>query len=86
VEAALARVEAELGPAGHLVGNTFTIADLTAAALLVPLVLPAEFPYRLPPLVPALAAWRASLADRPAFRWAQETYRRHRGASASVDG
>jgi glutathione S-transferase len=86
VEAALTRLEAELQPSGYLVGDAFSVADLTAAALLVPLLHPDEFPYRLPPLVPALASWRAMVADRPGFRWAVEMYRRHRGRSAEVTG
>lgn len=84
VETALARLEAELRPSGHLAGDAFSVADLTAAALLAPLLRPDAFPYALPPLVPPLAAWRASLAERPGFRWALETYGRHRGTSCEV--
>ena len=85
VGAALDRVEAELGPAGYLVGDRFSVADLTAAALLVPLVLPPEFPY-LPQIAfpEPVERYRASLLDRPAVRWAAEMYRRHRGRSAEV--
>jgi len=84
VTAALERVEAELDGRWYLVGDRFTVADLTAAALLAPLLRPPEFPYPLPPLEPSLADWRAALVDRPAFRWAAEMYRRHRGTSAEV--
>src|SRR5262249_33122587 len=48
--AALDRLEAELRPSGYLVGDRFSVADLTAAALLAPVVFPPEFPY--PPPVP----------------------------------
>jgi len=83
--AALDRVEAELQPSGYLVGDRFTVADLTAAALLSPLVLPPEFPYPLPAAPPeSIASFRASLAGRPAFRWVEEMYRRHRGTSAEI--
>src|SRR5439155_18723458 len=41
---ALARLEAELGANDYLVGERFTVADLTAASLFYPLVLPAERP------------------------------------------
>src|SRR2546426_477943 len=77
--------EAELQPSGYLVGDRFGVADLTAAALLSPLVRPLEFPYALPgpPSGPA-GAFRASVASRPAFRWVEEMYRRHRGTSAEV--
>ena len=38
------RIERERGPSGYLVGDSFTVADLTAAAILSPLVRPPEFP------------------------------------------
>jgi glutathione S-transferase len=85
VVAALDRIEAELQPSGYLVGDAFSVADLTAAALLSPLVRPAEFPYRIPgPIPTAAASFRASVANRPAYRWAEAMYRRHRGRSAEV--
>src|SRR5919106_2897825 len=45
VGAALRKVEAEAGPRGYLVGDSFTVADLTAASILALIVVPAEFPY-----------------------------------------
>lgn len=84
IEAVLARLDDEIGPAGYLVGERFSVADLTAAALLAPLVRPSQFPYALPPLVPSLAAWRATLADSRASRWVEDMYARHRGASCAV--
>jgi glutathione S-transferase len=83
--AALDRIEAEVGPTGYLVGDRFSVADLTAAALLAPLVLPPEFPYPPPtPYPQAAAGFVAALASRPAFRWVLDIYRRHRGRSAEV--
>ena len=83
--AAVDRLESELGGGDHLVGDRFTIADLTAAALFFPLVRPAEAEYLVPePLPPVFAERRAALSSRPGFRWVEETYRRHRGASAEV--
>ena len=82
VLAALERIEAEIGPSGYLVGEHFGVADLTAAALFSPLVQPPEFPY--PYHLTTAAAFRDSLAGRPAFRWLAEMYRRHRGTSAEV--
>ena len=82
VTAALDRIAAERQPSGYLVGNTFSVADLTAAALLSPLVMPAEFPYPLLTPLPASAAkYRATLTGHPAFQWATDIYRRHRGQS-----
>jgi glutathione S-transferase len=85
VHAALDRIEAELQPSGYLVGDRFSVADLTAAALLAGAVFPPEFPYQPPGPFPApVARWRDALAGRPAFRWAAEMYRRHRGTSAEI--
>ena len=44
IVAALDRLEAELGSNEYLVGDSFSVADLTAAALFFPLVLPEEGP------------------------------------------
>ncbi len=84
VEAAMDRLSRELQPSGYLVGDRFSVADLTAAALLGALAGAPEFPYALPPLVPGLAAWRANLAGHPALEWTRDMYRRHRGASCAV--
>ena len=83
VLAALDRIEAELQPSGYL-GEHFSVADLTAAALMAPVVFPPEFPRPPGPLPAPVARWRESLAGRPAFRWAAEMYRRHRGTSAEM--
>jgi len=84
VVAALDRIEAELGPSGYLVGDRFSVADLTAAALFYPLVQPPEFPQPWPPVPAWFDGCRATFAARPAFNWVAETYRRPRGASAEV--
>jgi len=87
VRAGLDRIAAELGPSGHLVGDAFSVADLTAAALFSPIVLPPEFPYPPPEPRPRhVLALRASLEGHPAFRWVLETYRRYRGTSAAIAG
>ena len=82
VLAALERIEATIPPSGYLVGDRFSVADLTAAALFSPLVLPPEFPY--PFRLETAAVFRNALAGRAAFRWVAEMYRRHRGASAEI--
>src|SRR2546428_636649 len=75
----------ELEPSGYLVGDGFSVADLTAAALFYPLVQPPEFPYPWPRPLPAwLGEYRAALAGRAAFQWVGEMYSRHRGTSAEV--
>jgi glutathione S-transferase len=85
VDAALDRFERELQPSGYLVGDRFSVADLTAAALLSPLVMPPEFPYAFPSSLPEpVARYREAKAHHPAFAWTLEMYRRHRGRSAEV--
>lgn len=64
----------------HLVGDAFTVADITAASLLAPMACPLEHP------VYGTAAYRATLAprqarwrDRAALDWVRQMYARHRG-------
>jgi glutathione S-transferase len=78
-------LEKALRPSGYLAADRFTVADLTAAALLSPIVRPPEFPYGsdlVPP--PPIAKVRAELEPRPAFQWTLRIYREHRGKSAEV--
>ena len=85
IGAALDRIRAELRPSGYLVEGGFTVADLTAAALLYPMVQPPEAPYRFERPLPAAAAeLRATFAGHPVFAWAAGIYHRHRGTSAEV--
>jgi glutathione S-transferase len=80
--AALDRLESELGENQYLVGERFTVADLTAAALFYPLVLPPEGPVHLDP--PASASeLRDSLADRRGYQWVNEMFARHRNKGAA---
>lgn len=83
------RIEAELDwldarlAAGHrwLAGDAFTVADITAAALLAPIARPpqhpiygeASFAATLPPVA---RAWQA----RPALQWVRRLYAEQRGA------
>lgn len=62
-----------------LLGERFSRADLAAASLLSPLVLPPQHPtyhdLQLPPGIAAdLEAWR----ERPSLRWIRGLYRRYR--------
>jgi glutathione S-transferase len=85
--AAMDRLERELSPSGFLVGDVFTVADLTAAALAYPVARPPEFPYSMVAEDDLSDSWRAfhdSLAQRPAGRWVADMYRLHRGRSAEV--
>jgi glutathione S-transferase len=82
IASALDRIEAERDGGDYLVGDSFSVADLTAAALLYPMVWPAEFPYELPD--PPRFGFMEPLRDHPALGWIRETWRRHRGTSAAV--
>jgi glutathione S-transferase len=79
---ALDRIESERAGGDYLVGESFTVADLTAAALLYPLVGPREFPYELPD--PPRWKFLEPLRDHPGLGWIRETWRRHRGAPAGA--
>jgi glutathione S-transferase len=78
VSAALDHLEHELGDEEYLAGGRFTVADLTAAALFYPLVLPPEAPRLVDEMPAPFEEYRASVADRRGFRWVEEIYRRHR--------
>jgi glutathione S-transferase len=78
----LDRIEVERSGRDYLVGERFSVADLTAASLLYPLVWPPEFQYDLPD--PPEWEFLGSRSDHPALDWIRETWRRHRGSSARV--
>jgi glutathione S-transferase len=85
IVAAFDRLEAELGDSEYLVGDTFTVADLTAASLFNPIVLPDEGP--VPSAVEpsqGMLEFRAPLEGRPGYKWVEETFRRHRGPVAAA--
>jgi glutathione S-transferase len=83
VERALDRIEALRAGGPYLVGDAFTVADLTAAALLWPIAWPPEFPYRLPELPASPKLER--LREHPTAGWIGDVYARHRPPSAEVD-
>jgi glutathione S-transferase len=69
----------EQGDGEFLVGDEFSVADLTAASLFYPLVVPPEGP--LPtdlPRASALERFRESLSNRRGYKWVEETFRKHR--------
>jgi glutathione S-transferase len=83
--AAMDRLAEQVQPSGYLVADRFTVADLTGAALLSPLVRPPEFPYRAAVAPPEpFAEIRDSLSTHRAFQWTLQTYRQHRGRSAEI--
>ena len=85
--AAMDRLEREISPSGYLVGECFTVADLTAAALFYPVPRPARFPYAMvadDDLPDSFREFVDSLARRPGGQWVAQIYRQHRGASAEL--
>ncbi len=81
VTAAMDRLDAELASSGgdYLVGDSFTVADLTAASLFYPLVRPPEGPMPADIGTPeTLARYWDTLSDRPGFAYVAEMFRRHR--------
>ena len=85
VAAALDRIEHTRQGRAYLVREAFTVADLTAASLLGPLLQPPEIQYPLQlQLPPYLEDYRTKLLQHPAVQWAAGIYRLHRGHSAET--
>jgi len=81
IVAAFDELEAELeeGDGEFLVGDKLSVADVTAASLFYPIVVPPEGPLSPDlPRPPAFDEFRHSLSGRPGYRWVEETFRRHR--------
>ncbi len=75
------RLPAEIGGSGYLAGNAFSVADLTAAAILYPLAQPAEYPYSPPPVMDEIIDELFGAAEyEPIRSWVAGTYARHRGS------
>jgi glutathione S-transferase len=83
IRAGCERLVAEVQPSGYLVGDAFSVADLTAASILYPMVDPPEFQYTLPPLPASLGEFVATLPPE-ASEWVGRMWREHRGTSAEV--
>jgi glutathione S-transferase len=85
VLASLDRLEAELGDGEYLVGDRFSVADLTAASLFYPLAQPDEGP--MPANQEAAAgfeAFRQPLLERRGVQWVKEMFRRHRNPAKAT--
>jgi glutathione S-transferase len=81
IVAAFDKLEAELerGEGEFLVGDSLSVADITAASLFYPVVVPPEGPLDPNlPRPPAFDRFRQGLSDRRGYRWVEETFRRHR--------
>jgi glutathione S-transferase len=86
VRAAFDKIESAAGASGYLVGESFSVADLTAASILGVIVMPPEFTYiKFHDARTAQSRrFRDSLNGHPGFKWVEDIYGRHRGRSAEV--
>jgi glutathione S-transferase len=72
-------VATSVGPAGYLAGDRFSVADLTAAALLAPLVFPDHPDMARPvPTPEPLERFIARFASHPGAEWVRAQYAKHR--------
>jgi len=78
IGAAFDRIERELGSGDYLAGEAFSVADLTAASLLYPVVAPTEGPVREEELSKGMRRFREPLVERKGFDWVKEMFARHR--------
>ena len=70
---------------GYLVGDRFSIADLTAAAILQPTCLPPEYPVVVPEPRPAgWQRWLDRWHDHAGCDYVRRMYREHRSVSAAI--
>jgi glutathione S-transferase len=82
---ALDFVAKETRATGYLVGDAFSVADLTAAALLVVLAQPDHPDMRRPePIPPRVQEFLSRWASHPGVAWVLEQYRRHRPPPQAV--
>jgi glutathione S-transferase len=87
IEEAQAFILKNVGKSGYLVGNTFSIADLTAAAMMAMVCDFAGTPMAKPTPTPTeILRWQNRNTEHPAAEWARGVYARHRMASEDFDG
>jgi glutathione S-transferase len=79
------RFQTELQPNGYLVGDSFSVADLTVASLVAPIVAPRDFPYPQPQRDhPRLEPLRDVLDEYGLLDWTRDMYTRKRRRSAAI--
>jgi glutathione S-transferase len=86
LEAVFARVESltDGDPERYLCGPDLTLADITAASLLAPLVAPENSPWAVEISIPEVLALRERLRARDGGRWVLARYAQNRAASPSA--
>lgn len=78
IRSVMDRIERELGSGDYLVGDAFSVADLTGAALSTPLLAPPGRRWAPKRLAAPAQAVREELEARPAGEWVREMYSCHR--------
>ena len=73
------------GRTGYLVGDRFSVADLTAATILFPTCLPPEYPVPVPtPRPEGWQRWTERWQKHPGCEYVRRIYREHRGKSVAI--
>ena len=80
----LSRLDNLIQPGSYLVGTSFSVADLTAAALLSPVACPPEYPYPLPGNSEPFVRFRERIGHRRVIDWCRFIYAKHRGRSSEL--
>jgi glutathione S-transferase len=84
-EQALDEAARLVGPSGQIAGDAFSVADLTVAALLAPLLdLPGTDMARPQPVPARVEAMTARFAKHEAIAWVRAQYAKHRQAAAAA--
>jgi glutathione S-transferase len=78
------RVASELQPSGYLVGDAFSVADLTAASILMHLPRPPEFQYVIPEFPEGVEEFATTLPEE-SVEYVRRMWREHRTPSAAID-
>ena len=80
IDAQIKWLESRIKLGFYLVGDSLTVADITAAAMLAPLACPVEHPiYGTHDFRTKMASAAKIWADSPALDWVREVYAKHRG-------
>lgn len=79
IDRSLTRVSRAASETGYLVGDGFTVADLTAGALFFPLYYPEQLPNGVPDRNhPVFKAWLDSWRDHEGRPYVESLFRKHR--------
>ncbi len=79
IRQALVRLDAERQENGFLVGDSFTVADLTAASLFSPIARASQNPHQPEPPFPKAYIELTESFDGPGLAWVRDIYAKYRG-------